>query len=73
MKMTTDMSWLSERVESTELDHQRYNHTFEGITRADVENMLKYKLEKDEADNRMQQIDQTIQYLKKKVNTFDKG
>lgn len=44
------MERLSNKFNLMELDHTRYNHAFEGVTKADVEGMLRYKVEKEDVD-----------------------
>lgn len=40
-------------MHAIEMDNHRYKHTFDGITRLDVENMLKYKVEKEESEKKL--------------------
>lgn len=50
-----------------EMESKRQQFTFEGITRADVENMLRYKVEKAENDKKMADLEARIKYLNDKV------
>lgn len=53
MRISADLERLMNKTGLMELDHKRYSTAFEGVTREDVEYMLKYKVEKVENDKKM--------------------
>lgn len=54
-----------------EFEHQKYNHTFEGLTKQDVEHMLRLKVEKVENDKKMEELERKIKNLHSKVISFN--
>ena len=51
--MAAENDRLNERVNAIEMENKRYGFTFEGITRSDVENMLRLKVERVENDKKL--------------------
>lgn len=50
LRLSSEVERLNNKFSLMELDHRRYNSAFEGVTRQDVEAMLRYKVEKEEMD-----------------------
>jgi hypothetical protein len=50
-----------------ELDHRRYDHAFEGVTRADVELMLRYKVEREDMEKRLAELATNFTSFRSKV------
>jgi hypothetical protein len=44
---------MSTRFGLMEMDHKKYNMTFLGLTREDVEDMLKFKVEREELNRQL--------------------
>ena len=60
MRISADLERLMNRFGLMELDHKRTINVFEGVTRQDVENMLRYKVEREENDKKMAELAEMI-------------
>ncbi|CDW85010.1 UNKNOWN [Stylonychia lemnae] len=69
LRVSADLERLMNRFGMIEMDHRRQTNVFDGVSREDVENMIRYKVEKAENDRRIAEIELRIGSLRKVMDS----
>lgn len=63
VKFACEVDHMNIRMQALEKDNTKNKWTFDGVTRSDVDNMLKYKVERSENDRKIKEIENSIDHL----------
>jgi hypothetical protein len=71
LSLSADNVKMNEKMHHYDTENKKHNYTLEGITREDVENMLRYKIDRVENEKRLANMTDLIATLKQQVSNLD--